>query len=235
MELHKLITIVIPCKNEGKVIEQTLTLLNLQQGIDWVKVIVADNSTDDYTTYSLEKRNRDFFDLKIIQGGLPAEARNKGAEQSDTPYILFIDSDMFINDPYLIEGCVKKIIDERLDLVTCKVRSSTGKYNYVFRVFDLIQKVFKPITPFCLGGFMLVRTSTFKKIGGFDVTAQVAEDYLFSKQIKPRLFKVYDSVVFTTPRRFENKGLWYMTKLMIGSFLNRNNKKFFQDGQNYWK
>ena len=82
---------------------------------------------------------------------------------------------------------------------------------------------------------MMVRTSTFNRIGGFDVSAKVAEDYLFSKQIKTNKFKIYDSVVLTHPRRFENKGLWYMTKLMIGSFLNRNNKSFFEDGQDYWK
>jgi glycosyltransferase involved in cell wall biosynthesis len=78
MEIHKLLTIVIPCKNEGKTIEQTLTLLNFQNGIEYVKVIVADNSDDDYTTYHLEQRNRDYFDLKITQGGLPSKARNNG-------------------------------------------------------------------------------------------------------------------------------------------------------------
>ena len=235
MELNKLLTIVIPCKNEGKTIDQTLTLLNFQEGIEYVRVIVADNSDDDYTTYHLEQRNRDYFDLRIIQGGLPSRARNNGAIQSETPFILFMDADMFINDPKLIKGCLEKMTNDRLDLVTCKVRSSTGKYNYIFRVFDLIQIVFRLITPFCLGGFMMVRTSTFNRIGGFDVSAKVAEDYLFSKQIKTNKFKIYDSVVLTHPRRFENKGLWYMTKLMIGSFLNRNNKSFFEDGQDYWK
>ena len=116
MELHKLLTIVIPCKNEGKTIEQTLTLLNFQNGIEYVKVIVADNSDDDYTTYHLEQRNRDYFDLRIIQGGLPSKARNNGVEQSETPYILFLDSDMFLNDPNIIKGCLEKMVDERLDL-----------------------------------------------------------------------------------------------------------------------
>jgi glycosyltransferase involved in cell wall biosynthesis len=106
MELNKLLTIVIPCKNEGKTIEQTLTLLNFQEGIENVRVIVADNSNDDYTTYQLEQRNRDYFDLRIIQGGLPSKARNNGAIQSETPFMLFMDADMFINDPKLIKGCL---------------------------------------------------------------------------------------------------------------------------------
>ena len=67
MELSKLLTIVIPCKNESKTIDTTLTLLNFQDNIKGLKVIIADSS-DDGTTYQLESRTNDLFDLKIIQG-----------------------------------------------------------------------------------------------------------------------------------------------------------------------
>ena len=87
MELSKFLTIVIPCKNESKTIDSTLTLLNFQDGIENVEVIVADSS-DDGTTYQLEVRNQDKFNLKIIEGGLPAKARNNGARLVKTPYVL---------------------------------------------------------------------------------------------------------------------------------------------------
>ena len=234
MELSKLLTIVIPCKNEGITINQTLTLLNFQDGIEGVKVIVADSS-DDGTTYHLESRNRDYFNLEIIQGGLPSKARNKGAERADTPFILFMDADMMMLDTNLLQECMDIIMNERLDLLTTKVRTTNGKYNYVFRTFDLIQGITRYITPFCLGGFMLIRKSTFNTLNGFDEEAQVAEDYLLSKQIKTNKFKVYRKTIFTLPRRFENKGLWYMTKLMIQSFTNRNNKGYFSNHNSYWK
>jgi glycosyltransferase involved in cell wall biosynthesis len=234
MELSKLLTIVIPCKNEGITINQTLSLLNFQNGINGVKVIVADSS-DDETTYHLENRNRDYFNLDIIQGGLPSKARNKGAERATTPFILFIDADMMILDTNLLQECMDIIMNERLDLLTTKVRTTNGKYNYVFRTFDLIQGITRYITPFCLGGFMLIRKSTFITLNGFDEDAKVAEDYLLSKQIKTNKFKVYRKTIFTLPRRFENKGLWYMTKLMIQSFTNRNNKGYFSNHNSYWK
>jgi len=234
MELSKLLTIVIPCKNEGITINQTLSLLNFQNGINGVKVIVADSS-DDGTTYHLENRNRDYFNLDIIQGGLPSKARNKGAERATTPFILFMDADMMILDTNLLQECVDIIMNERLDLLTTKVRTTNGKYNYVFRTFDLIQGITRYITPFCLGGFMLIRKSTFITLNGFDEDAKVAEDYLLSKQIKTNKFKVYRKTIFTLPRRFENKGLWYMTKLMIQSFTNRNNKGYFTNHNSYWK
>ena len=234
MELSKLLTIVIPCKNEGITINQTLSLLNFQNGIDGVKVIVADSS-DDETTYHLENRNRDYFNLDIIQGGLPSKARNKGAERATTPFILFMDADMMILDTNLLQECMDIIMNERLDLLTTKVRTTNGKYNYVFRTFDLIQGITRYITPFCLGGFMLIRKSTFIALNGFDEDAKVAEDYLLSKQIKTNKFKVHRKTIFTLPRRFENKGLWYMTKLMIQSFTNRNNKGYFTNHNSYWK
>jgi len=234
MELSKLLTIVIPCKNEGITINQTLTLLNFQDGIEGVKVIVADSS-DDGTTYHLENRNRDYFNLDIIQGGLPSKARNKGAERATTPFILFMDADMMILDTNLLQECVDIIMNERLDLLTTKVRTTNGKYNYVFRTFDLIQGITRYITPFCLGGFMLIRKSTFNTLNGFDEDAKVAEDYLLSKQIMTNKFKVHRKTIFTLPRRFENKGLWYMTKLMIQSFTNRNNKGYFTNHNSYWK
>lgn len=234
MELSKFLTIVIPCKNESKTIDATLTLLNFQDSIENVEVIVADSS-DDGTTYQLEVRNQDKFNLKIIEGGLPAKARNNGARLVKTPYVLFMDSDMFLLDPSLLIDATKEMRLHKFDLLTTKVRTTSGKYNYVFRTFDVIQKISKSISPFCLGGFMLFRMDTFNKLGGFDEQAQVSEDYLLSKQIKPKKFKILNRTIFTLPRRFDNKGILYMMKLMIKSFFNRNNKEFFSNDNTYWK
>jgi hypothetical protein len=81
---------------------------------------------------------------------------------------------------------------------------------------------------------MLIKNKKFIELGGFDEKVKVAEDYVLSKQIKPSKFKISDSIIYTTPRRFKTKGLLYMLKLMIGSFLNQNNKKYFEDDKNYW-
>jgi glycosyltransferase involved in cell wall biosynthesis len=234
MEISKLLTIVIPCKNESNIIDKTLSLLNFQKNIDGVKVIVSDSS-DDGTTYSLEIRNKDHFDLLIIQGGLPGYARNKGAERVKTPYVLFMDADIFILDPDLLTEAIKLMRRNDYDLLTTKVRTTNGKYNYVFRFFDIIQKSIKPFTPFCLGGFMLFKTETFNRLGGFDEEAKVAEDYLLSKKVFSDKFKILNRTIFTPPRRFDNKGVMYMMRLMIKSFLNRNNKQFFSDDNTYWK
>ena len=237
MELNEYITIVIPCKNEKDIILKTLDLLNYQQDINDLKVIVCDSSDDHVTKNELENRagfQNDTYDLQIIGGGLPGVARNRGFVHVKTPYVLFMDADVFLLDPKTIKRSFLKIYQKDLDLVTTKFRSDNGKYNYIYKTFDALQAISKWSTPFCLGGFMLVKSKTFQALGGFDEEIKVAEDYQFSKQIQPKKFGRINNVVFTPPRRFENKGLLYMTKLFIGSFFNHNNKSYFTKDKNYW-
>jgi glycosyltransferase involved in cell wall biosynthesis len=238
MDLKKLVTIVIPCKNEKDIILKTLDLLNHQKDIHQVKVIVCDASNDGVTKPDLIERleyNSDLFDLYLMEGGLPAKARNNGFKLVTTPYVLFMDADVFLLDPRVLLRSILKINKYDLDLVTTKFRSDNGNYNYVYKTFDLIQGLSKWSTPFCLGGYMLVRSETFKSIGGFDEEIKVAEDYIFSKQIKPKKFGRIKNIVYTPPRRFENKGVMYMLKLMLTSFFNHNNKEYFKNDKGYWK
>jgi len=240
MDLKNLLTIVIPCKNEKGIIQKTLDLLNHQKDISNVKVIVCDASNDGITRPDLIDRleydsNTDLFDLYVMDGGLPSKARNNGFKLVTTPYVLFMDADVFLLDPKILLRSIIKIDRYHLNLVTTKFRSDNGNYNYVYKTFDFIQTLSKWSTPFCLGGFMLVRSETFKEIGGFDEDVKVAEDYIFSKQIKPKKFGRIKNIVYTPPRRFENKGVMYMLKLMIFSFFNQKNKSYFTNDKGYWK
>jgi glycosyltransferase involved in cell wall biosynthesis len=236
--MKDLLTIVIPCKNEKNIILKTLDLLNYQTSIPDVNVIVCDISDDTITNKLLQDREQnktDLFNLTIIPGGLPSVARNNGFKLVTTPYVLFLDADIFLLEPAILLSSIIEMRMDNLDLSTAKFRSDNGKYNYVYKTFDVIQSLSKWITPFCLGGFMLVRSETFKELGGFDEEIKVAEDYHLSKQIKSTKFKRLNHVIFTPPRRFEAKGVGYMIKLMIGSFFNHRNKKWFTEDKNYWK
>jgi len=240
MELSNFVTIVIPCKNEKDIILKTLDLLNYQVDIHNVKVVICDASTDGVTKLNLLGRleyehNSDMFDLHLTDGGLPSIARNNGFKLVTTPYVLFMDADVFLLDPKVSIRSLIKIKKYNLDLVTTKFRSDNGNYNYVYKAFDLIQALSKWSTPFCLGGYMLGRSETVKLIEGFYKKIKVAEDYMFSKQIKPKKFGRINNIVYTPPRRFENKGVMYMLRLMLSSFFNNNNKEYFTNDKGYWK
>lgn len=229
------ITIIIPCKNEGTIIKRTLDLINLQNGIDGTRVIVADCSDDnDFTKNLILSNSEKNVKLEIIKGGYPAFGRNRGAEISNTPYILFIDSDIFLEDPNTLLNIVNDFLNTDKHLATTKMRTNDGKYNYVYKIFDFIQKASSLTTPFAIGGFMLFRRSEFDRLGGFIDDDKFAEDYHLSSKIKPSKFKIYKEIVYTTSRRFENKGLKYMLVMMAKSWINRNNNEFFKKDHDYW-
>lgn len=234
MSLKDELSIIIPCKNENKNIKMTLDCLNYQNNIDGVKVIVSDISDDEVTKKHLLGRIDDRFELVLTQGGLPSVARNNGVKLVTTPYTLFLDADIFILDNVLLSKGLKHLKDNYLDLVTVRFKTITREYNEVYDMFYYFQRLTKYISPFCLGGFMLMSTDKFKDIGGFDETAKIAEDYLLTRHINPSDFGIINRVVYTTPRRFKNKGMFYMTKLFISSFLNRNNKEYFKQDKGYW-
>jgi glycosyltransferase involved in cell wall biosynthesis len=235
MSLSKDLTIVIPCKNEGLIIKKTLGLLNLQTNIKGVNVMVADSSTDNgYTQKCILNSYHPNINVKIVKGGFPAEARNNGAKKIKTPYVLFLDADIYLNDYNLLKEMVEQMKENDYHLSTTKMRTNDGQYNYVYKSFDVIQHLTKFSTPFAVGGFMLFNLEAFNSLGGFNPDDKFAEDYHLSSKIKPNKFYVANKIVYTTSRRFKNKGLFYMVKMMIKSWFNRNNDEFFTKEHNYW-
>lgn len=235
MKIDKKLTIVIPCKNESELIGKTLKLIDMQYFISGTKVIIADSSDDNGLTKDAIKSCKfRHIKVKVIKGGLPSLARNSGAKLADTDFILFLDADMFIQNPYLLYRMVANMEANDLNLGTVRIRTDSGEFNYVYSVFDLIRNIVKFSTPFAIGGFMLFRRSTFVKLGGFDIEDKFAEDYHISSKVSPAKFFVNREIVYTTPRRFKNKGVYYMTKMLIKSWLNRNNPDFYKSDHNYW-
>jgi glycosyltransferase involved in cell wall biosynthesis len=231
--MNKQLTIVIPCKNESSLIIETLIFI-LEQ-TEKFKIIVADSSTEQESINLLKEFQEKYKEqIKIVGGGLPSVARNKGAELVDTPYVLFLDADIHIKQNDLIVKCLNEMIIGRYDLLTCKFKTLDGKFDWIYKIFNVVQWVSSKTTPFALGGFMLFKTETFNKLKGFNNEDKIAEDYHLSSKIAPSKFRVENLFVYTPSRRFEKKSLRYMMKLMVMCWWNRNNDEFFKQDFNYW-
>src|ERR1700687_4334656 len=101
------LTIVIPAKNEAKLIPRLLTSLIHQDysKMSSTKVLVADgNSTDGTPEIVLGFRDR--LNVSVIPGGRPSVGRNQGAAQADSAYVLFLDADIELADRSLLRRCV---------------------------------------------------------------------------------------------------------------------------------
>jgi len=230
MNLKNILTVVIPCKNESFGIIAVLDCLLSQIKCN---IIIADSSIEQESIFLLKEYQLKNSNIQIISGGLPAIARNNGAKLVDTPYVLFLDADTYLIDQDTIEQCLDHCLVYDYDLVTCKF-TTDNKYNWIYKVFNLIQWISSKTKPFCLGGFMLFKTETFNNLQGFNEKDKIAEDYHISSKIKPRKFKVIDVHVYTPSRRFQKKGVWFMIKLAFVSWINRNNDSWFTKDYNYF-
>src|SRR5207237_10182692 len=91
------LTIIIPAKNEERLLPNLLKSLALQDypAMSSTKLYIADaGSTDRAREVALSFSRR--LNVEIIQGGLPAVGRNHGARLASTRYLLFIDADIEI-------------------------------------------------------------------------------------------------------------------------------------------
>jgi glycosyltransferase involved in cell wall biosynthesis len=230
--MDNLLTIVIPCKNEKDNIYECIAFIAKQVGAAGLKVIIADNSDEGDSLDFLHYVQRDFkysLDIEIIQGGFPAKARLEGSKLVTTPYILFLDADIMLFNKFILGECLAY----NTDLVTVPFQTEKG-FNWIFRLFDIQQRMSNWLgTPFAIGGFQLWKTEAYWKTGGYDETHLFAEDYWVSQ--KAESMKIHKTNgVWTSARRFKNKGFLYMFILSIKCYINRNNTDFFKNHQNYW-
>jgi glycosyltransferase involved in cell wall biosynthesis len=233
--LSKRLTIVIPSKNEGINLYNCIYYISKQNQISGVRVIVADVSDDVDSLRYIERLKEDFKDtlnILIIKGGYPAQGRLNGSMLVLTPYMLFLDSDVLLTNPKIIEECLY----HRKDLVTVPFYTDYP-YGWVFRMFDMFQRISYIMgTPFAVGGFQLWNIGAYWSVGGYNPEELFAEDYSISQKVKPKDFKVVRiKGTYTSSRRFKNKGVLWMFKIMIKSFLNRNNPEFFKNSHGYWE
>jgi glycosyltransferase involved in cell wall biosynthesis len=229
--LNKNLTVVIPCKNEKVGI--ATTLLKLIVTHDVRNIIIADSSDDTTLVYVDMIQHLSDIDIKVVKGGLPAVARNNGFKEVKTPYVLFLDADMDVSKLPL-KQMVAAMINRDIKLATCNITTWNLKYALFYKLFDLVQWIISFKTPFAVGGFMLFKSEYFKELGQFNEEDKFAEDYHLSMKAKPKYFKIFNYYAYTSDRRFKNKGFWYMCKLMIRCWVNRNNDDFYKQDYNYW-
>lgn len=230
--MNNLLTIVIPCKNERDNIYECIGFIAKQVGFAGTRVIIADTSDEedslDFLQYT-ENNYRYSLNIELIKGGFPAKARLEGSKLVTTPYVLFLDADIMLQNKSLLGECLAY----DTDLVTVPFQTEKG-FNWIFRLFDIQQQLSNLLgTPFAIGGFQLWKTEAYWKTGGYDETHLFAEDYWVSQKAEKMVIHKTKGV-WTSARRFKNKGFFYMFLLSIKCYINRNNTEFFKHHHQYW-
>ena len=135
-----MLSFIIPTYNRKDYLKRCIDSIISQKVKNFEIIVVDDNSTDN--TYEFIKENYSF--VKIIRNEKnlgPANSRNIGFENSSGDYIMFIDSDV-----YLQENCIKNLAKYNSDIVYPLIKFDSGlrmypsrekekKYLYVTTVF----------------------------------------------------------------------------------------------------
>jgi glycosyltransferase involved in cell wall biosynthesis len=231
------LTIVIPAKNEAKLISNLLTSLVLQdyEQTSNTKVYLADaNSTDG--TPDIARSYSEWLNIEVIRGGLPAVGRNNGARLATTPYVLFIDADIEISDPTLIRRSVELMKRKQLHCLTTNIACPEGGAwdRWLYTGNNFMQHLSALYKPFSTGMYMMFDLAEFKRLGGFHEQALYAEDYLLSQKVARNRFDIVPGHIVTTNRRFKKMGHFNLVRLFLNTALHTHNESFFLRDHKYW-
>lgn len=119
--IEPLISIIIPCYNQGFFLSETIESVIRQSYTNWECIIVNDGSTDNtpnIAQYYCQKYSKIKYIEQANQG--LSSARNNGIKQSQGKYILSLDSDDLIGVTY-IEKAIKILEENKnIKIVYCQ-------------------------------------------------------------------------------------------------------------------
>jgi glycosyltransferase involved in cell wall biosynthesis len=173
------VSIIIPTFNEEKYLPKLLKSIQ-SQTYQPKEVIVADAFSTDKTREIAEK-----FGCKIVDGGLPAKARNNGAKQAKQPILVFLDADVLL-PPNFLKNTITEMIDKDLDIASCYARplSKLKIDKFLHSVANYYMKITSKLNPHIPGFCIFIKKDIHDRIHGFDETLLLGEDHDYVKRAK---------------------------------------------------
>jgi succinoglycan biosynthesis protein ExoA len=193
------ISVIIPCRNEERTIEQVLEALRRQSfPAGRIEVIVADGRSTDGTREKIEgfARAHPGWALRWVDNpGLSAPAGlNAALRETRGEIILRMDAHA-IPDPDYVEQCVKVFERSQSDGVGGGIDIQPGGSGVIARAIAAAVA-----NPFATGGvryrsggmegevdtvpFAGFRRDVFRRVGGFNEQVPVNEDYEFNYRVR---------------------------------------------------
>lgn len=182
---NPLVSIIVPTKNSGELLEDFLNSLKNQTYKNIEVVVNDDVNTVDETNKIVEKYKQDGLNVQYFQKNLSmAQGRKTGAEQAQGEIMLHVDSDMTL-DPKLVAEVVTKINDKFDALIIPEESFGT---SFWARCKWLEKKCYEGVEQ--IESLRCLKTSAYKLIGGHNPTLVFSEDKDLDIRIKKAGYKV---------------------------------------------
>lgn len=172
-----LVSIIMPCYNDGQYIRQAVNSILKQTYTDWELVIIDDGSDDEKTIEVLKELHHKKIRIFHNNHQGVVSARNLGIKNAIGKYIIPVDADD-IAEPTLIEKYVS--IAEK--------NSNIGIVYCLYEYFDMRHGIYQlpdysivnMLISNCINNTSLFRRDDWIKVGGYNPNMEIGcEDYDF--------------------------------------------------------
>ena len=203
-----MISIVIPTLNERQNIGKLLDSISAQDTSEHIELIVADSHSTDGTRELVESYRGKFKALQIVEGGLPAKARNNGGRAASGEILLFMDADIALPDRAFLEKNLLYFRSHKLVVASVLFRAESIHWfdHALTRASNLAIRLLKYIHP--LGSMcIVVSRDVFLKSGGYPEDRVMAEDHDFvARCTRFGRFDLLPMPIEFSVRRFDEEG-----------------------------
>lgn len=173
-----MLSIIIPTFNEEDNLPKLLQSIHKQLYYDY-EIIVADNHSTDATRQIA--RN---YGARVVDGGLPGPARNRGSEAAEGDILLFLDADVVLPNNRFLMDLVTEFIEKDFGVATCNIHPISNRKVDLFghQAYNLFVRATANFEPYAPGFCMIAKASVHWAINGFNEKITLAEDSDYAKR-----------------------------------------------------
>ncbi len=176
--MNPLISVVIPCFNDGAYLPETISKLAFQTNQLFEIIIVNDGSTDNNTLKVLEQLAKQ-TNITVLhkENGRMSSARNYGVKQAKGKFIAALDADDYFDPSFFSKALTIMELEPTTAVVTSYIKyfgNKTG--NSKPRGGNAFNFLFSNQCPACA----MVRKEVWDQVGGYDESMKLGyEDWEF--------------------------------------------------------
>ncbi len=198
-ESQKNISIIIPCYNtQPEFLSEAISSIKNYKGKLSYEIIIVDDGSTNTNSILFLKNIQDKVINVIFQENLgPAAARNTGVKNSNSEFILFLDSDDRLKPEYIDEGIYALNENKQAGVVYANAIAfgDASRTNFTAQPFDITELLIQNYIPMCA----VLRKKAWEDVGGIDENLIQYEDWEFWI----RIYKAGWKFIFINKPMFE--------------------------------
>lgn len=236
-DLKPKFSIIVPVFQEEKIIESHLTLFTEQLRKEFnFELIVSDGGSTDNTAIIAEK----YADIVVVHSSderqTISQGRNRGADVASGEILVFLNVDSVPADLNKFISIILEFADKKgkygdCAALACNVNGFPDEVLLKDKIFYLLHNNYVNFLNLIglgmgRGECQIVRSNTFKEVGGYNDNIVAGEDFDLYRRIS-KISKVrFDKnvLVYESPRRFRKYGyiktifFWILNSLTVWWF-----------------